>query len=150
MEALFNLGAWCFYKWNSQVFFFCVWPFCLKEKKNAEIPRQYHWFFHEITSEKQAQKLHTDDVLKPISYTAITNQKQPHLGSDTSSEWNFCVRFSDVVSQRNQWWRHEISAVFSGCVAFCTFAVLATFFVFFFFSFWFLFYHKLSLRKDSV
>ena len=87
--------------------------------------------------------------LKPISYAAITNQKQSDLGSDASSVWNFCVRSSEIVSQGNQWWRHEISAVLSGCVDFSTFAVLATFLVFFF-SFWFLFYHKHSLREDSV
>ena len=41
------------------------------------------------------------------------NQKHyPHLGSDTSSVWNFCI--SDVISQRSQWWCWEMSAVFSG------------------------------------
>jgi len=44
-----------------------------------------------------------------------TNQKHyPDLGSDTSSVWNFCVRFSDVISRGKQWWRREMSAVFSG------------------------------------
>ena len=33
------------------------------------------------------------------------------LLSDTSWVWNFCTRFSDVISRRNQWWRSEISAV---------------------------------------
>ena len=32
----------------------------------------------------------------------------PDLGSDTSSVWNFCARFSDVISWGNQWWRHEM------------------------------------------
>ena len=30
------------------------------------------------------------------------------------SVWNFCARFSDVTSRGNQWWRREMSAVFSG------------------------------------
>ena len=38
----------------------------------------------------------------------------PGLGSDTSSEWNFCSRFSDFISWGNQWWCHKMSAVFSG------------------------------------
>ena len=45
----------------------------------------------------------------------LTNQNYyPDLGSDTSSVWNFCVRFSDVISRGNQWWRREMSVVFSG------------------------------------
>ena len=33
---------------------------------------------------------------------ASTNQKHyPDLGSDTSSVWNFCRRFSDIISQAN-------------------------------------------------
>ena len=33
----------------------------------------------------------------------------------TSSVWNFCAHFSDVVSRGNQWWYHKVLAVFSGC-----------------------------------
>ena len=41
----------------------------------------------------------------------LTNQNSyPDLGSDTSSVWNFCVRFSDVISRGNP----EMSVVFSG------------------------------------
>ena len=36
------------------------------------------------------------------------------LGSDTSAEWNFCARSSDVISQGNRWRSQETSAVFSG------------------------------------
>ena len=36
-----------------------------------------------------------------------------YLGTDASSVWNFCARFSDVISRGNQWWRLEMSAVFS-------------------------------------
>ena len=44
-----------------------------------------------------------------------TNQTHyPDLGGDASSVWNFCSRFSDVISWGNQWWRREMSAVFSG------------------------------------
>ena len=35
----------------------------------------------------------------------------PYLVSDASSVWNFCARFSDVISQGNQWWCREMSAV---------------------------------------
>ena len=34
-----------------------------------------------------------------------TNQKHyPDTGSDASLVWNFCFRFSDVISRGNQWW----------------------------------------------
>ena len=43
-----------------------------------------------------------------------TSQKHyPDLGSDASSVWNFCARFSDVISRGNHWWRREMSAAFS-------------------------------------
>ena len=44
-----------------------------------------------------------------------TNQKHyPDLGIGTSTVWNFCSHFSDVISQGNQWWCWKMSAVFSG------------------------------------
>ena len=44
-----------------------------------------------------------------------TDQKHyPDLCSDTSSEWNFCARFSDVIWRGNKWRRRKTSAVFSG------------------------------------
>ena len=44
-----------------------------------------------------------------------TNQKHYlYLNSVASSVWNFCTRFSVVISWGNQWWRCEISGVFSG------------------------------------
>ena len=44
-----------------------------------------------------------------------TNQKHYRdLGSDTSSVWNLCARFSDVIWRGNQRWRRQMSAVFSG------------------------------------
>ena len=45
-----------------------------------------------------------------------TNQKHyPDLGSDASSEWNFCSRSSDIILRGNQWWCHKMP-VFSGRV----------------------------------
>ena len=38
----------------------------------------------------------------------------PDLGNDASSVWIFCAPFLHVISQENQLWRHEMSAVFSG------------------------------------
>ena len=44
-----------------------------------------------------------------------TNQKHyPYLGIDASKVWNFCARLSDVISRGNEWWSHEMSAIFSG------------------------------------
>ena len=46
---------------------------------------------------------------------ASTNRKHySKLGSGASSGWKFCARFSDVSSWGKQWWRREVSAVFSG------------------------------------
>ena len=45
--------------------------------------------------------------------TSCKNDLYPDLCSATSSVWNFCAGFSDVISRENQWWRHEMSAVFS-------------------------------------
>ena len=44
------------------------------------------------------------------------NQKHyPDMGSDASSVWNFCARFSAVISRglTSDGWRREMSAVFS-------------------------------------
>ena len=35
-----------------------------------------------------------------------------YLGSDRSSLWNCCARFSDVTSRENPSWRQEMSAIF--------------------------------------
>ena len=47
--------------------------------------------------------------------SSATNKKQcPDLGSDASSVWNFCARFSDVILRGNRWWRRKRSSAFSG------------------------------------
>ena len=38
----------------------------------------------------------------------------PYLGSDVSSVWNFCARFSEVIWRGSNRWRHEMLAVFLG------------------------------------
>ena len=51
----------------------------------------------------------------PCGKFASNHQKHyPDLGSDTSSVWNFCTHFSDVISQGNHWGGHEMSSFFSG------------------------------------
>ena len=45
---------------------------------------------------------------------SANQEHYPDLGSDTSSVWNFCARFSDVISRGDHQWRREMSAVFSG------------------------------------
>ena len=43
---------------------------------------------------------------------ASTNQKHyPDMGSEASSVWDFCARFSDVISRGNRWWSREMSSV---------------------------------------
>ena len=43
-----------------------------------------------------------------------TNVTKRFWGSDASSSvLTFCAFFPDIISQRNQWWRHKMLAVFS-------------------------------------
>ena len=51
-------------------------------------------------------------------FSTQQHSNQSDLGSDASSVWNLFARFSDVISQGNLWWRHEMSAVFSALPAF--------------------------------
>ena len=59
-----------------------------------------------IESENRAQKFYTDDASLPPPRGKFdsTNQKHyPDLSRDTSSVWNFCARFLDVIWRGNQW-----------------------------------------------
>ena len=75
-----------------------------------------------MMSEQRAQKFHTDDVRYPDLGSASdwlkeipTNQKHyQELGSDMSSVWNSCARYSDIVLRGLKWRPRETSAVFSG------------------------------------
>ena len=95
-------------------------------RKKAVISRIRLWFRGEMTSEKRAQKFHTDDVsLHTSGYCfwlveenfsrCMTNQKHfPNLSCNTSSVWNFCSRCSDIISRGNQWWCRQMPAFCSG------------------------------------
>ena len=75
--------------------------------------------WNDVWELKRAQKFHTVDASLPRTgwcfwlvvargKISSTNQKHfPDLGSDASSVWKFCTRFSDVISQGNQWWRRK-------------------------------------------
>ena len=90
-------------------------------EKTANIWRCYHWFPLQMTFEKQAQKFHTDDASLPRSgwcfwlvvpggkFDSANERHYPDLVSDTSSVWNFCARFSNVIWRGNQWWCHQMS-----------------------------------------
>ena len=53
-------------------------------------------------------------VVSRGKFASANHMHLPDLGSDASSVWNFCARFSDVISRGNQWWRCEMLVVFSG------------------------------------
>ena len=56
------------------------------------------------------------------SKMCLTNEKHyTDLSSEASSVWNFCARFSDVISREEQWWRRETSVLFSGSSLVCIF-----------------------------
>ena len=79
-------------------------PYQLLANETADISRRHWWFAREMTSEKQAQKFHTDDASFPWSGWCFwlvgsllhrSNQKHyPDLSSDASSVW-----ISALVSQ---------------------------------------------------
>ena len=96
-------------------------------RENSDILPCHPWFPHKMMSEKQ----HRNSILMTHHYIlrsgkcvwlvkanftrCTTNQKHyPDLGWNASSVWNFCTRFSDVISWANQRWRREMLAVFSG------------------------------------
>ena len=94
-------------------------------KKAAKIWGRQHWFLRKMTFENDCRNfiLVTSCVttqiwvvlLIAIFPSLMTNQKHyPELGIGTSTVWNFCSHFSDVISQGNQWWCWKKSAVFSG------------------------------------
>ena len=106
----------------------CSGPRLEQPEKTADVWRRYWWFPRQMTCEKQAQKFHTEGMSLPRSWYCFllvvphgkfdsANQKHyPDLGSDASSVWNLCARFSDVIWQGNQgtWQCCQMSAVFSG------------------------------------
>ena len=50
----------------------------------------------------------------------LMTRHYPHLGSDVSSVWNFCARFSDFIWRANQCHCRQMSAVFSGSIIWFT------------------------------
>ena len=92
----------CLMEVQVEVIFFKqnYWHAChTQPEKTDNISWCHHWFPHEMTSEKWVQKFHAD---------GMTNQKHcPDVGSDTSSVWNFCDRFSDPISWGNRWWHRK-------------------------------------------
>ena len=74
----------------------------MKPEKTVDILRRYHWFPREMTFEKRAQKFHTDDASLP-------RFDWMRRISDQSPVWNFCARFSDVISRGSHRWRRQMS-----------------------------------------
>ena len=76
---------------------------------------------------KWLQKFHTGDVVchcpdlssaSDCNFPSGLDQSKAlprtGMGIGTSTVWNFCSHFSDVISEWNQWWCWKMSAVFSG------------------------------------
>ena len=94
-------------------------------EKAAKIWGRHHWFLRKMTFGNDCRnfilaKSCVTTQTRVVLLIAIfpqhtTNQKHyPELGIGTSTVWNFCSHFSDVISQGHQWWCREIIAVFSG------------------------------------
>ena len=90
-------------------------------EKTANIWRCFHWFPLQMTFEKWAQKFHTDEaslsrsgwcfrlVVLGGKFDSASERHYPDLVSDTSSVWNFCAHFSNVIWRGNQWWCCQVS-----------------------------------------
>ena len=76
----------------------------MKPEKTANISRCHHKFHGEMTSEAEI----------PYWWRVTTQISVVLIRISKISLWNICTRFSDVIWRGNQWWRREISAVFSG------------------------------------
>ena len=63
---------------------------------------------------KGAQKFHCDDTSLPKSGHGYYFLLVEDLCSDVSSSSNFCACSSDLIWRWIQWWRREMSAVFTG------------------------------------
>ena len=64
----------------------------IQPEKTADSRRRYHWFPRQMTSEKQAQKFHTDDVYYPDQQSFGLNLTR-HISVDcrliqSSQNWN--------------------------------------------------------------
>ena len=93
------------------------WQLIRELDKTADISRRHLWFPRERTSEERLGKFHNDDFLMTCHYPdlgsafdwpkQITLAARPirsttqkfWLVTDTLPVWNFCVRFTDVISQ---------------------------------------------------
>ena len=84
----------------------------------------HHWFHSKMMYVKRVQKFRTDDMSIPRSGSAfwlVEANFQPIR--PTTQIWGmkghqygiFCPHFPDIISQGNQLWPGEMSAVFSGC-----------------------------------
>ena len=84
-------------------------------EKAAKIWGRHHWFLRKMTFGNDCRNfilvmLCVTTQIWVVLLIAIfprhtTNQKHyPELGIGTSTVWNFCSHFSDVISQRNQCW----------------------------------------------
>ena len=103
-------------------------------------PGNVAWHFTTPPLEERAQKFYTDDVSLtrsgwcfwlveplhvPLGKLPSANQKRsPDLDSDTSSVWNFCVCFSDVILQGKQLWLCKMSAQVTDNEAPCSYYTL--------------------------
>ena len=93
-------------------------------EKTATILQWHNWFPCEMSSEKCAQKFHTDEAslsrsgscfwlveanfpwVRPIRSTT-------YIWVVTRHQYGISVLIPDVIPQGNQWWHGQMSAVFS-------------------------------------
>ena len=104
-------------------YFRCAWAIAYKNSRHFATPPLFSakWRLrnerrNSILMTRHYPDLCRDSWLAEANFPrGTTNQKHyPDLCSAASSLWNFCARFSDLISQGNQWWHCEMKAVFSG------------------------------------
>ena len=69
-------------------------------EQTADIWRRYHWFPQKMTSEKRAQKFHTDNASLPKSgqcFWLVVPRGKFDSTKRSTCHRDFCTRFSDVI-----------------------------------------------------
>ena len=92
---IFPLQLHLHYRFKPNAVFFLPW----ENRRHSTTPTL-------VSPRNNVWETSVDDASLPRSDWLEICFNQPHLGNDTSSVWNFCTRFSDVISRGNQWrWR---------------------------------------------
>ena len=109
-----------FFKLLNVIIFFSILFLPTTFNYTADIWRRYHWFSRQMTSEKRAQKIHTDDASLPsasdwlnqISHAARPIRSTTQIWVVTRHHYGLSALVSQTIfGGKTHWWRREMWAV---------------------------------------